>query len=113
MKQLSLVLVAVIAVAGCSAGTPVTITNQSAAPIENVVIFGSGFRKPVGSIAAGQSVSVRVQPKGESGLGISFRSGPRLVEGQPQGYFEGGGAYKVSVAVAPDLSTRVRAGLKY
>lgn len=113
MKQRWLSVFTLIALAACSAGTPVTITNQSALPLESVVVFGSGFKEPIGRIDPMQSASVRVQPKGETGLGISFRAGARLIEARPEGYFEGGGAYKVNVIVAPDLSTRVSGDLKY
>ena len=113
MKTVCLLLVALSALVGCSDGTPVTITNRSAVPLDNVVIFGAGFRETVGHIAPAQSVSVRVKPKGETGLGISFRAGARLVEARPQGYFEGGGLYKVGVIITPDLGMRVSGELKY
>jgi hypothetical protein len=113
MKHCWLPLVTAIALSSCSSGTPVTITNQSAAPVEDVTIFGSGFTTQVGRIASGESVSVRVKPNGESGLGLDFRSGSRQIHVRPQGYFEGGAAYKVSVVIAPDLSARVYGGLRF
>jgi hypothetical protein len=113
MKQLWFSVIAAITLSSCSAGTPVAITNHSAAPIENVTIFGSGFTTQVGHIASGQTVSVRVEPTGESGLGLDFRSGSRQIHVRPQGYFEGGAAYKVSVVIAPDLSARVNGNLRY
>jgi hypothetical protein len=113
MKQFCLLLLTSIALSGCSPGTPVTITNSSAAPIESVTISGSGFTKQVGRIAPGQTVSVYVQATGESGLGIAFRSGLRRISARPQGYFEGGGPYEVSILVASDLSTKVNSVLGY
>ena len=113
MKQLWFSVAAAVALSSCSAGTPVTITNRSAAPIENVTVFGSGFSTPVGHIAPGQTVSVRVEATGESGLGLDFRSGSRQIHVRPQGYFEGGAAYNVNVVIAPDLSARVNGSLRY
>jgi hypothetical protein len=113
MKHFWLSVIAVTALSGCLPDTPVTVTNNSASPIESVVIFGSGFSHLFGTIAPGQSVSAGVDLRGESGLGVAFRAGTRQVRTQPQGYLEGGGAYKVRVVIAPDLSVQVTGDLKY
>ena len=99
--------------AGCTESTPVSLTNRSGAPLENVVIAGSGFEQSVGTIAADATARVEVRPSGESGLKLSFRSGGRAVVLPSQGYFEGGGNYTVNAAVEPDLSATVNAGLRY
>ncbi len=113
MKALWLSLLAIAFLAGCSASTPVTVTNQSSMPINAVEISGSGFSERIGAIGPGESVSRRVQPRGESGLAVSFRAGGRLIKVPAQGYFEGGGAYQVHAVVAPDLTVKLSGELKY
>jgi len=113
MKHFWLSVIAVAALSGCSPGTPVIVTNNSAFTVESVVISGSGFSHALGTIAPGQSVSAGVDPRGESGLRVAFRAGTRQVRTRPQGYFEGGGAYKVRAVIAPDLSVQVTGDLKY
>ena len=113
MKLHWLSLLTIAALSGCSTGIPVSITNQSASPIESVTISGSGFTKHVGTIPSGRTESVRVQPIGESGMAVAFSSGSRQIRSRPQGYFEGSGPYEVSVVVAPDLSVRVNGDLRY
>ena len=96
--------------AACSSGTPVQVTNQSATPLQEVRIAGTGFSVPVAEVLApGQSRTVRVEPRGESGIAVSFRTGERAVAWPEQGYFEGGGNYAVKVVVQPDHSVSVRA----
>jgi len=113
MKQPWFLFLTAIALGGCSNGTPVTVTNRSAAPIENVTISGAGFARKIGTVASGQSVSVSVEPAGESSMGLSFRAGSRMLTIPPQGYFEGGGAYQVSVVIGPDLRASVSSNLKH
>jgi hypothetical protein len=113
MRIFGLLVASVFALAGCTQATPVTLTNRSGAPLENVVIAGSGFERVIGTIAAGATTKVQVSPSGESGLKLSFRSGARTVVLSPQGYFEGGGNYTVSAVVEPDLSATVNASLRY
>jgi hypothetical protein len=108
-----LLLLAVIAVLlGCSQATPVSVANRSGVSLERVVISGSGFKQPLGTIAPGVTIKSQVYPKGESGLGISFHSGARRVVLPPQGYFEVGGQYEVTVVVNPDLKASVNAKLR-
>lgn len=113
MKHFWLSVLAAAGFAGCSSGTPVTVTNGSSAPIEAVVLSGSGFTEAVGTIAPGESVSLNVHPRGESGLAVSFRTGNRRVTAPSQGYFEGGGAYRVRAVVGSDLAVEVDSELKY
>ena len=113
MKVSWLLPASLCALAGCSQSTPVSLTNRSGAPLKNVVITGSGFEQPIGSIPAGATAKVDVNSSGESGLGLSFHSRGREVALPAQGYFEGGGSYTVAAIVEPDLSVTVNASLRY
>lgn len=109
----SVSVVTALVLGGCSPSTPVTISNRATVPLEDLVISGSGFDQRVGTVAPGQTVTVRVMPVGESGLSLAFHSGARPLRTPPQGYFEGGGNYKVSVVIASDLRATVNASFKW
>lgn len=105
-------MVCAAALVACSSGTPIAITNHSSMPLHDVNITGSGFSQAVAAtLAPGETRVVRVRPKGESGLGISFVAGARRVAHAEKGYFEGNGFYSVKVVVQQDLSASVRADL--
>lgn len=112
MRHLLLVT-ALVGLAGCNGRvTPVTVTNHSAKALEQVVVAGSGFRQSLGTIGPGATIRTEVRPRGESGLAVSFDSGARRVSLPPQGYFEGGGEYAVTVVVAPNLEVTVDGHLR-
>lgn len=110
--RLLLLLAVTSVLLGCSEATPVSVANRSGVSLEQVVISGSGFKEPLGTLAPGVTIKSEVYPQGESGLGISFRSGARRVVLPPQGYFEVGGQYEVIVVVTPDLEASVNAKLR-
>lgn len=92
----------------CSAGTPVQIINRSQTPLHDVRVSGAGFSVPVAPVLApGEIRTVRVDPRGESGIAVSFRARERGFALPEQGYFEGTGPYSVSVVVQPDHSVSV------
>jgi hypothetical protein len=103
-----LVLLAVgSALVGCSRGTPITVINQSDVPLEDVVLSGSGFSEQVGPVRPNAELRVIVRPDGESGLLIRFNARGNAVSFGPEGYFEAGGGYVVSVTVSPSLAVSV------
>lgn len=113
MRHLLLLVTALFGSAGCNGrATPVTVTNHSATALEQVVVAGSGFQQSLGTIGPGATIRAEIRPRGESGLAFSFNSGARRVSLPPQGYFEGGGEYAVTVVVAPNLEATIDAGLR-
>jgi hypothetical protein len=112
MRPLLLLTTISLLLAGCHRATPVSVSNRSGAPLEQVVVSGSGFEQSLGDIADGVTATTTVRPTGESGLRISFRSRGRHVVLPPSGYFEGGGRYAVTVVVTPDLGARVDSELR-
>jgi len=54
---------------------PISITNQSGRPLQDVTVSGSGFNQRISSIAAGETATLHVYPKGEAGVGIGFDLG--------------------------------------
>ena len=100
------------ALVACSSDTGVEVSNRSSMPLHDVRVTGSGFAQSVAAtLAPGETRIVRVRPKGESGLGISFVAGSRRVAHAEKGYFEGNGFYSVKVVVQQDLSASVEVDL--
>jgi len=107
MKQLAIFAVIALVLSSCGSGTPVTFQNSSEHRLEQVVLSGSGFEKSLAAVSPGQLIRARVHPTGESALAVSFTAKGQHFNYEPQGYFEGGGMYKVSATVGRDLSVVV------
>jgi uncharacterized lipoprotein YajG len=105
-------LAMIIAMTGCSRAPTVTITNKSTNALANVVVSGTGFSERIDNIAAGADQTITVHPRGESGIRVVFDTGGRHVDSGEQGYFEGGGDYRVAVIVQPDLKVSVSSDLR-
>jgi len=83
---------------GCSQGVPIAITNQSGRVLQDVTVSGSGFNQHISSIPAGKTATLRVDPKGETGVAIAFDLGGQKFSYVENGYFEASG-YKVAITV--------------
>jgi hypothetical protein len=83
---------------GCSQGVPIAITNQSGRVLQDVTVSGSGFNRHISSIPAGKTATLRVDPKGETGVAIAFDLGGQKFSYVENGYFEASG-YKVAITV--------------
>lgn len=105
--RIFIVLAVVLAWAGCSRDTGVTVTNHSPGVITNIVVSGSGFSERIDSISAGSEHSLTVHPWGDSGVRVAFDAGGQHVDAGEQGYFEASGGYHVAVIVEPDLKVTV------
>ena len=101
------------ALVGCSRGTPITVINQSDVALEDVVLSGSGFSENVGSIRPYSQLRVFVRSQGESGLRIRFNARGKAVSFGPDGYFEAGGGYVVTVTVSASLEVSVKSESAY
>jgi hypothetical protein len=104
MRFILLVLVTAL-VTGCGASTPIEVTNKSSETIRNIRLSGPGFATTVADLAPGESSTVRVDPKGEAGLAMSFDADTRHIESPEKGYFESG--YYVSATVQKDFKVSV------
>lgn len=62
---------------GCASGDPVKVVNHSATELTNVVVSGSGFSQSFGTIPPGGAETLRVRPRGETGLRIVFEANGR------------------------------------
>lgn len=99
MDHAKLVLTSIVALLfGCSQGVPIAITNQSGRALQNVTVSGSGFSQHLSSIPAGETATLRVHPKGETGVAIGFERGGKKFSYAESGYFEASG-YKVAITV--------------
>lgn len=113
MKRLAAGCFLVLALGACSPGVSVTFENQSGVQLEAVELSGSGFKSSLGLVEPGQLLTTKIRPAGESGLSVSFVAGGQHYRQGPQGYFEGGGSYRVSATVDRKLAVSVRSDLRY
>lgn len=111
MRVLLATLVAML-LSGCVSGVPVNIDNQSSSDLTNVVVSGNGFSESVGTIRASSSATVRVRPKGESGVKVAFEVNGQRYYGIEDGYIENDTLYTVDVTVGADFSISIKAGLR-
>lgn len=95
---------------GCTRGADLNVVNRSTAELTNVAATGSGFTtQSIGSIPAGAQRSVFLSVPSESDLGLDFDANGKHFTSEPQGYFEDGYNYKVTVIVSPDFTVTVDA----
>lgn len=106
------VLVMIAALAGCSRETGLTVANHSSGVVTNISIAGSGFSERIDRLAAGEEHRLAVHPRGESGARVAFDMGGRHIDIGEQGYFEGGGGYRVAITIEPDLNVTVSSELE-
>jgi hypothetical protein len=105
----ALVLASLVA---CGGQVPITVQNASGRDLRDVVLAGSGFADTLADLAAGQSVTVRVKPRGESGLAVSFMVDGRQIAQPASGYFEGAGRYAVKATIDSALGVNVHSALQ-
>jgi hypothetical protein len=91
----------------------VTVTNDSGAPIERVVISGVGFTELLGAIGPGASTSKSVSCSGESGLKLSFQAAGAPYSQEDLAYIESCGGYRVHLSIKPDRSVAVAQEFAY
>ena len=108
-----ILFITAFASAGCSRGTPITVINQSDVPLEDVVVSGSGFSEQIGSVGPHAEARVQVRSQGESDVRIHFKVRGEAVSFGPDGYFEAGGGYVVTITVSPSLTVSVKSERAY
>jgi hypothetical protein len=96
---------------GCTSHPQLTVRNQSASPLSNLVVSGAGFSRNLGALAPGEQKRTRVNPSGESGLQVDFDAGGKHVSAKPDCYFENSPHYRVTATVAADFSVKVDVAL--
>lgn len=107
MKRLATSLLLITTLSACGPGVSIKFKNQSDHKLEVVELSGSGFKASLLNIAPGKSRKLKVYPSGDSALSVSFAADGQSYSFGPQGYFEGGGMYKVTATVSRDLSVVV------
>jgi len=98
--------VAILLLAGCSGGSRVTVSNASSAKLDSLVVSGTGFSKSLGVLEPGAKRDVRIRPKGESSLRVTFIANGASYDSKPAGYFEGYG-YHVTAEVKPNFEIAI------
>ena len=111
-SRLLILLVLEFVLTSCSRETGLTVANHSSGVVTNISIAGSGFSERIDRLAAGAERRLSIHPRGESGARVAFEAGGRHIDIGEQGYFEGGGSYRVVVIIEPDLHVTVSSELE-
>lgn len=75
MKAILLIATAAVLLAGCGPTRDVklTVVNEAASKLTNIVASGAGFSAPVGSLAPGAQVTVtNPRPSGDAGFELAY-----------------------------------------
>jgi hypothetical protein len=88
----------------------VSVVNRSPHVLSDARLRGQGFSQLIGSIQAGETVSVIVHPVGESDLEIAFTGDGRHVVKRDLAYLEASGGYCVTLVVDSQLQVQPSGG---
>jgi hypothetical protein len=109
-------LVALVAVLAFAffwrSGRPATIIirNASSTELHNIVVSGRGSSVSCPSLRPGQSTSLSAQLHADTGIAVDFEAAGRKVS-VPEQEYAGGGGFRITVEVGPELSVSVRSEL--
>lgn len=103
--------IAIGTVACARMGAFVWVRNESSTELRNVVLLARGAQREIKKLPPGAVRLVRLAPRGESDLRVSFTSGSRRVESPEDCYFENSWLYTLDVRVRPSLEVTVKSGL--
>jgi hypothetical protein len=112
MPRLFPIILALLWLTGCSDSTPLSVENRSGVLLQSVLVSGSGFSHAFGDIEPGVTLKTEIRPSGESSIAISFLAADKQVALPPDGYFEAGGGYSLSIVIAPTLTASVQSQLR-
>ena len=96
----------------CSRGPVVTLKNDSASELHNVVLSGSGFTESIDTLRPATVHSFSPRVRGESGIRVQFDAAGQHYDSDEQGYFEATGGYRVSIVVDRRMKVAVDAKLQ-
>jgi uncharacterized protein YggE len=105
-------IAAVLLLAGCVSGVPVSVTNHSASELRQVTVSGTGFSERIGTIAAGATETVRVRPRAETAVKVAFEVDGERYSAITEGEIENDDVNTVAVTVADDLSISMETQLR-
>ncbi len=111
-STLPLFLLFLIFATSCSRHPRVTVVNASADPLTDLVLSGSGFSEPLGSLAPGEKKTVEVRPSADTGLTVTFEAKGTTHAPPADGYFEASRLYRVTATVRPDFSVKVESEIR-
>ncbi|MBW3622018.1 MAG: hypothetical protein KY468_01250 [Armatimonadetes bacterium] len=83
----------------------ITVSNQTSKPLSNVLLIGNGFKEEIPRIPPGQSVTVEVDPAGDSGLTVQFSSPKGVVNKSDMGYLCGC-KFHVQITILPNYEVK-------
>ena len=88
-------------------GPPViTVINKASSAVSNVVLYDDDYRTIIPKIAPGESVTVVVHPRGESGIQIQFSSPTGLKSLDDLAYIEESGGYCYNLIILDNYTVK-------
>jgi hypothetical protein len=110
---LGLAAITIWIAAGCAEGPEFSVINRTRDVLHEVGLEYSGGSVTLGQISPGTAKSVRITPRGESGLVLYFRTATgESHRAAIDVYFEGGYRGSLRLIVEADLRTRWEGTLK-
>ncbi len=106
------IVVGAALLSGCISGVPVSIENQSASDLTEVVVSGKDFSESVGTVRAGGSELVHIHPKAETAVKVAFAVDGQRYSGTLEGTIENDNVYTIKATVSADFSILVSAELR-
>ncbi|MCP9849815.1 hypothetical protein [Cyanobium sp. Morenito 9A2] len=104
-------LALLLLLASCSSGPKLVVVNRSAATLDDVVVSGVGFERPIGALKGSEQRTLEVHPRGESGVRLRFKAAGRTIDSGELGYIENNPSYRVVASVEPSLEVKVESSL--
>jgi hypothetical protein len=104
-------LLAMLLLAGCVSGVPVSIENGSDRPLSRVTVSGSGFSESIASIAPGATETLYVRPKGETAVRVEFDVDGQRYSSQSEA-IANDNVNRIDVKVGAGLEIAVDTGLR-
>jgi len=106
------IIVGAALLSGCISGVPVSIENQSASELTEVVVSGKGFSESVGTVRPGGSELVHIHPRAETQVRVAFVVAGQRYSGTLESTIENDNVNTVKATVGADFSVAVVAELR-
>ncbi len=89
-------------------GSPqIIFANQSRDGLNNVTLSGTGFEKVIDWIPPKTTRIIKVKPKSESSLKLSFIVNDEFYLYDDLSYMESYGGYRIEITVTPELEIKI------
>ena len=99
-----------VAAAGCSTKTTVTVANESNVTISNVTVTATGFKESLTALPVGEARTYEFELQGDSGVQVTYEAGGRKIDTGSQGYLMPKQRQSVQVSIRTNDAVAVKIG---